>query len=107
MSNLSFFQEPGAKLRWERDPFGPDHYLEVNAILRPGQAKVGSGSNQVKAQYHDSIICLPGEPIGCEYLRSEPWKEGGVFMSTYEEFMVLLTMGLLIVAILNYMDHKK
>ena len=30
-----------------------------------------------------------------------------IIMSTYEEFMVLLTMGLLIVAILNYMDHKK
>ena len=58
-------------------------------------------------QHFDNIIYLPGEPIGCEYLCSEPWKEGGVFMSTYEEFMVLLTMGLLIVAILNYMDHKK
>jgi len=28
------------------------------------------------------------------------WK-GGMLMSTYEEFMVILTVGLLIVAILN------
>lgn len=27
-------------------------------------------------------------------------------MSTYEEFMVILTISLLIVAILNYADHK-
>ena len=104
MSNLSFFQEPGAKLRWERDPFGPDHYLEVNAILRPGQAKVGSGSNQVKAQYHDSIICLPGEPIGCEYLR---FRALNGRRRTYEEFMVLLTFAILIVAMLQYVNHKK
>lgn len=48
VSNLSFSQEPGAKLRWERDPFGPDHYLEVNAILRPPKPKLapaGTGQN--------------------------------------------------------------
>ena len=33
------------------------------------------------------------------------WK-GVVFMSTYEEFMVLLTIGLLIVAILNLKNKK-
>ena len=34
--------------------------------------------------------------------------EGVVLMSTYEEFMVILTVALLIVAILNYIkkDHK-
>ncbi len=57
--------------------------------------------------HHDNIIYLPGEPIGCEYLCSEPWTEGGVFMSTYEEFMVLLTFGILIVTILEYVNHKK
>ena len=33
-------------------------------------------------------------------------RKGVMIMSTYEEFMVLLTIGLLIVAILNY-KHKK
>lgn len=31
----------------------------------------------------------------------------GKFMSTYEEFMVLLTMAILIVAILDYVKHHK
>ena len=57
-------------------------------------------------QHFDNIIYLPGEPIGCEYLRSEPWKEGGVFMSTYEELQIILTVGLLIVAILNLKNKK-
>lgn len=54
-----------------------------------------------------TIIYLTRQPIGCEYLRSEPWTEGGVFMSTYEEFMVLLTFGILLVTILEYANHKK
>lgn len=33
--------------------------------------------------------------------------EGGIFMSTYEEFMVILTVAVLIVAILDYVNHKK
>ena len=33
-------------------------------------------------------------------------RKGGIIMSTYEEFMVLLTIGLLICAILN-LTHKK
>ena len=33
-------------------------------------------------------------------------RKGG-FMSTYEEFMVLLTIAILIVAILDYVNHKK
>lgn len=37
---------------------------------------------------------------------SEPVWKGVVFMSTYEEFMVILTCASLIVAILNY-THKK
>ena len=32
--------------------------------------------------------------------------EGVVYMSTYEEFMIILTVGLLIVSILNY-THRK
>ncbi len=31
---------------------------------------------------------------------------GGGYMSTYEEFMIILTTGLLIIAILNF-THKK
>ncbi len=33
-------------------------------------------------------------------------KEGGVFMSTYEELQIILTVGLLIVAILNLKNKK-
>ncbi len=33
--------------------------------------------------------------------------EGGNIMSTYEEFMVLLTFAILIVTILEYVNHKK
>ena len=38
--------------------------------------------------------------------RSESLRKGVIIMSTYEEFMIILTVGLLIVAILNY-THKK
>ena len=41
-------------------------------------------------------------------IRSEFWKGGILMMSTYEEFMILLTFAGLIIAILNYHDgHKK
>ena len=33
--------------------------------------------------------------------------EGGKRMSTYEEFMIILTVGLLIVAVLNLKNKKK
>ena len=33
-------------------------------------------------------------------------RKGGMLMSTYEEFMIILTVGLLIVSILN-MKNKK
>ena len=38
--------------------------------------------------------------------RSESCGKGSIIMSTYEEFMIILTAGLLIVAILN-MKNKK
>ena len=34
-------------------------------------------------------------------------RKGGVFMTTYEEFMVLLTFAILIVTILDYVKRKK
>ena len=43
---------------------------------------------------------------GRAFTRSEILRKGVVFMSTYEEFMVILTAGILLVAILNYV-HKK
>lgn len=51
------------------------------------------------------IVYLLRQPIGC----IPPFPslaEGVVDMSTYEEFMIMLTIGLLIVAILNY-THRK
>ena len=37
---------------------------------------------------------------------SEPYGKGVVLMSTYEEFMIILTVGLLIVAILDIKNKK-
>ena len=39
--------------------------------------------------------------------QSETLRKVVIIMSTYEEFMVLLTVALLIVAILEYVNHKK
>lgn len=51
--------------------------------------------------YHDNIICLPGQPGGRAAIPFRVLREGVVLMSTYEELIVILTVGLLIVAILN------
>ena len=55
---------------------------------------------------HDNIICLPGQPAG-RSTRSESCRKGERLMSTYEEFMVLLAIALLIVAILHLRDKLK
>ena len=52
------------------------------------------------------IICLPGQPTGRLLSRSESCGKGGMLMSTYEEFMIILTVGLLIVAVLNLKNKK-
>ena len=52
------------------------------------------------------MMYLPRQLVGVAY----PFRvlsEGGIFMSTYEEFMVILTVAVLIVAILDYVNHKK
>ena len=54
-----------------------------------------------KIMHNDNIICLPGELGRYAVIRSNP-VERVTLMSTYEEFMVILTVALLIVAILNY-----
>lgn len=46
---------------------------------------------------------LTGQPRGVTPYPFESWK-GVVLMSTYEEFMVILTVAILIVTILN---HRK
>ena len=38
--------------------------------------------------------------------RSESCGKGSIIMSTYEEFMIILTAGLLIIAILNLKNKK-
>lgn len=57
--------------------------------------------------HHDNIICLTGQPIGCETSVPSLERKEAFFMSTYEEFMVLLTFGILVIAILEYVNHKK
>ncbi len=86
---------------------GPNHELRKsqNWLLLSERQQALSTSLE-GSQNIDNIICLPGELIGCEYLRSEPWKEGGFFMSTYEELQIILTFALLIVAILNLKNKK-
>ena len=55
--------------------------------------------------YLDNIIYLTGQPG--DVLPPVPsLAEGVVLMSTYEEFQIILTVALLIVAILN-MKNKK
>ena len=49
----------------------------------------------------DNIICLPGQPGGRAAISFRVLRKGVVLVSTYEELMVILTVGLLIVAILN------
>lgn len=58
------------------------------------------------APHHDNIICLPGEPGDVLSPNPRPKRKVVGIMSTYEEFMVLLTTGLLIVAILNLKNKK-
>ena len=53
----------------------------------------------------EKIICLPRE-LG-DVLSPDPRPYGrGDFMSTYEEFMVIIALASLIVSILN-LTHKK
>lgn len=52
------------------------------------------------------VICLPGQPIGCNATVSESCGRSGNLMTTYEELQVILTFGLLIVAILNLYNKK-
>lgn len=54
-----------------------------------------------KLLHHDNIICLIGQPGGRAAIPFRVLRKGVVLMSTYEELMVILTIGLLIVAILN------
>ncbi len=49
---------------------------------------------------------LPGQPRGALPFRSRLGREWWL-MSSYEEMMIILTIALLIVAILEYVSHKK
>ena len=57
-------------------------------------------------KHHDNIIDLPGQPVERLRFLALSLEGRGCLMSTYEEFMVILTVALLIVAILN-LTHKK
>lgn len=53
------------------------------------------------------IIYLTGQPIGVNTSVPSLGRKEAFFMTTYEEFMVLLTFAILVVAILDYVKHKK
>lgn len=55
--------------------------------------------------HHDNIIRLSGQP-GDVLSPDSSSVEGVIIMSTYEEFMIILTAGLLIVGILNLKNKK-
>lgn len=58
------------------------------------------------AAHRENIICLPGQPNRRQLsIRSESDRKGEMLMSTYEEFMIILAVTSLIVAILNL--HRK
>lgn len=54
----------------------------------------------------DNIIYLPWQSEDVLPIRSGSCGKEGMLMTTYEEFMVLLTFALLVVSILN-MKNKK
>ena len=56
--------------------------------------------------HHDNIICLPGE-LG-DVLSPNPstLRKVVIIMSTYEEFMIILTTVNVIIAILNLKNKK-
>jgi len=56
-------------------------------------------------QNHDNIICLPGQPGTCSHPFRVLWKVV-IIMSTYEEFMIIIAVAGLIVAILNLKNKK-
>ena len=60
---------------------------------------------QMGAHFSFTIIYLPRQ-LGGRFPPASSLVEGVVIMSTYEEFMIILTVGLLIVAILNYTNKK-
>ena len=75
------------------------HHI-FNIRITPFGISQSARSNLKKLSTFDNIICLPGQPRGV--LASVlSLAERMMLMSTYEEFMVILTIGLLIVAILN------
>ena len=82
------------------------------AVLLSILYKVGNNLSNEKTspappqgRHLDNIIYLPGQPGDVLFIRSEP-AERMMLMSTYEEFQIILTVALLIVAILS-MNNKK
>ena len=64
------------------------------------------GSPHKWGQHNGNIKCLTRQPVERLRFLALSLEGRGCLMSTYEEFMVILTVALLIVAILN-LKHKK
>ena len=77
----------------------PNLKSDVNAILRYHPHFWGM-PDFLGFLHHDNIICLTGQPEG-RLPSVLSLDRRMMLMSTYEEFMILLTLGLLIVSILN------
>lgn len=56
--------------------------------------------------HKENLIYLPGQLGRVDSIRFGGLTKGVVIMSTYEEFMIILNVALLIIAILNF-THKK
>lgn len=55
---------------------------------------------------HRKCFSVFTKAVGVAALPVPSLAEGGMLMSTYEEFMIILTLALLIVAILNLKNKK-
>ena len=85
----------------------PIKYYRLLTLLPIGNNKFPPQSHWDPQGHHlDNIIYLPGQPG--DVLQPVPSlsERGRCFMSTYEEFMIILATASLIVAILNY-TYKK
>ncbi len=56
--------------------------------------------------YHDNIICLPGELGDVLSPNPDTLRKVVIIMSTYEEFMIILTTVNVIISILNLKNKK-
>ena len=84
------------KVHKKPENFGAKSCIRMISVHR--EAVTGHGVN--------SNYIFPSSWATCSH-PSEFLRKGVIIMSTYEEFMVILTAGILLVSILEFAIHKK